>query len=390
MSALITRDGFLAAIPALFILIGSLPVSYLLPEPIGYILSGLFVITLVTMALDKRRFEIAQTPFLLLILYYFAIVCLFVLTQRVSLIPYVLLTPLTIISFVIVSPSLINEDRLSFASSLAKIGIVLGGVGTLLLIAHHIGFSTPGMTGRRVLGLENLRIASIHTNSNSAGIALGAAAIASLFVYLTVKQPIWAVATAFLATTVVLTNARMVIVALILSFACMLFPYVIQGADKTINPKYLVGVFSIGALAVLLLGGNQLFIDAIIRSLEFRLEEWGKAVLYIVESPLLGTDAEDIRVHNGYFSVLMRFGIVTGGIYLLILFSAVSLSLQRAISGEKWDRYVFASLFFSLLVLGTESATIGGLSVHPLMIAVFVGLSIQGHRIVPEGVSNSA
>lgn len=360
----------MAALPALMILAGLTPTTWLLPSRVGYFLSGAFVCGVLVVGLWADGFPRRMSwVAVILCVYWILLIVQYLSTGTDTFVPYLLLTPLAIASLVIVAPRLIARKPTVFAATLALLVFSLSLVGFGLLFAHYrYGVDAPYL-GRPVQETYMLRTASVYGNSNHFGFAALLGTLSGLYLTLETRRWSWAGVTVVLAVALGLADSRSAIVAGVLG-AVILF----GAADRRVG-----AVVS----AVVVAGSGVVYtsptFDAALASaadrLAGRIELWRQTWRAATVDPVIGAGfSTNIRVHNTYLGVLLHAGFVAGGVYLLAIAAALVVGAVRATSGELWDAYTFATLVAICLHLVAETSTIGGLTTGGLALALYLGL----------------
>lgn len=379
-----------AYIPALVIVIGLLPVAWFLPSTYGYLLATTFVTGFLLLAMKTQRISIVQWPVLVGFGIYWAMLLIhYGVTQQLSVIPYVVLVPIAILSLMMVAPPVVERDPTRFATGIVVTVTGIVAIGFLLLLLHVVGVQTPSMTGRRVLGLVDLRVASVYDNSNHFGFVAAIGTLTGYYIWLETRRRIWIVTTLFIAGGLLMSNARMAVLTTALAITIMsieshqqlskLVAMAMQSGrqQRIVLP---VGVVAIFAVGITVLEG---FITEAIESLLLRIEIWATAMTPIVQNPFIGAAfGESLGLHNTYLEIVFQTGVIGGLTYLFALLAACWYSFRRAIIGNRWDRYVFAILLTLMLTHLVETSTVGGLSTESLLFALFIGLAASDGEFV--------
>ncbi|WP_255167314.1 O-antigen ligase family protein [Natrononativus amylolyticus] len=373
LTVALDADDLPAAVPALLILAGLAPTTWLFPSSVGYLLSGAFVCALVVYGLWATGLP-ERLPWVAVVLgvYWLGLGVQFLVTGDRTFLPYLALTPLAIAAFVVVAPRLVARKPTAFAATLSLLALGLSVIGFALLVAHfRYGFQAPFL-GDHVHEVANVRTASVYTNSNHFGFAALLGALSALYLTLEngTRRWFWACVTVCLAVAVVLSNTRSALVAgaagVVILFGGLDRRLGIVAAVATVGGAVAVAIFSLFERAVL----------SALATLLVRFDAWNSAWQAIVADPVVGNGfATGIPVHNSYLGVLLHTGVVVGGVYLLGLAAAGVVGALRAVRGDYWNVYAFAMLVTVCVHLAVETSTIGGLTTGALALALFLGLT---------------
>lgn len=361
----------LAWMPALFVLTGLAPATWLISTTLGYIISAGFLLLLTAYVFFDQQTGVESIHTIvitLLILYWIGLIVQFGITTTMGYLPYIFLIPIVIVACMIVAPRLVHTNPLQYAAVLVSITVALTVIGLILL---HLDLTTNmsfRFTGRRVLGDYPYRIASIADNSNRYGAIASLGFITAIYLRIETSQRRWTIATTFLLVGVILSNNRTALVASVIGALVLLV-----GQSRYSVTTLITGSVGI-ALAALALPAQ--YYEAADASLQARFDSWKLVIAEITSSPFVGAGFETIlTVHNAYLGILLNAGLVAGLIYLLALTIAFGHALVKALWGSVWDIYVFAMLVTIGIRLTTSSFTIGGLTEMSLFLALYVSLA---------------
>lgn len=362
---------------ALLVVAGTLPVTWLLPSVVGYALAGVFVCALLAYELALDGVPERFSPVTILFgLYWLLLFPQFAITGRISFLPYILLTPLTIGALIIGAPRLVERDPQRYAATLTGIVVVLTAIGAVLLLSYHLFGTSFPYTGHGVLGWYPYRIASVFTNSNYFGFAAAIGTLSALYLALEQNRELWRRLFGVLAIATVFSNNRTALVAGLLGALIL-----VRQSNVRITRR-----FSVPVVTGLVLGSTLLvtqvvqmdYFELAWMSLIGRLRAWEFVFLEATSNPVIGSGFDvEFMVHNSYLGILLHAGFVAGWIYILAIVWAIATGAIRMLSGTLWDAYVFATLVFVAVYMTMESTTIGGLSMSSLLIALYIGLAAR-------------
>ncbi|MFC4989696.1 O-antigen ligase family protein [Saliphagus infecundisoli] len=361
---------------SLALLVGALPTTWLLPKLVGYLLSGVFVIVILALTIQSARIVVPHWPVLAgLGVYWIVLIVHLGLTGSPSVIPYIGLVPLTIVALVFGGAQLIWENRGEWAVGVVTITTLLAICGFLLL-AFHVVLDWGGlsMTGRRTLGMFNLRISSIYDNSNHLGFTSAVGAVTAIYLWQENKLSRWIILGVFLYFSIVMANARASVVAATLAIGIM----VVHNRRQV---KILLPIATLTLVAATITILSE-FLDELVRSLTLRFDTWVTTIDTIITDPLIGAawDAS-LGSHNMFIIVMYQAGLIGGLAYIGAHLFALWYAVRAALSGNTWDRYVCAMLVFLLVTQFFSTSTLGGLTTPSLLLALFVGLGGRKHSM---------
>ncbi len=381
-----TNNSHGAVFAALFIIAGSAPVSFLFSARVGYLIAGMFVLALAAAGgvyrsgIFRDWSPAAMATLTLFGAYYLVLVLQFFVTLERATLPYLFLTPLVFVAFVGVAPPLIEVHREAFTAIVALIGAVMVALGFVFLVLWLLGGESLGMTGRLLFGEFRFRISSIYNNSNSLGFVAGLATLSALYLYLQVGARRWALVGTLLFVGLLFSNSRMAMLTFLA--VGVVFAVLQLNPDglgtSTLSTGYIATLIGVSVLMSVFFFLVSDFLAHAVVSLQRRLDMWSAATASITSSPLIGEGfTGKTSTHNSYLSIFVNSGVIGGVCYSLGLVVAGFTALRRALSGSLWDHYVLTSLAFVYLTLLTETATLGGLSIASLALALFIGLGIS-------------
>ncbi|WP_148857887.1 O-antigen ligase family protein [Natronococcus pandeyae] len=286
--------------------------------------------------------------------------------------PYVFLTPLSIVALVLVAPQLIRYDPLRYAISLSTLVVAFAVIGYLLLLSHHYLGVDASWTGRDSIGGYPVLITSVFENPNHFGIVTTIGTVSVIYAWLETRRTLWAVAIPVLVVAILFSYSRTALAAGAVGTIVLLFK-----EDRRIG--IVVGTAAIvGLLAIVYHPFFEEYYRLADESFAGRMDVWEEAWLAATVDPFVGAAFDSgIRHHNSYVSVLLNAGFVAGGFYLLAVGGALALAARKSIRGDRWDAYVFATLLVICIQFLTESTTFGGLTTMSLLFGLYAGLIVQ-------------
>lgn len=362
------------AFPAFALVAGLAPVTWLFSSTLGYLLSAAFVASFLayrpvfSFSVTSRRMRILIA---LLLTYWVLLIVQFLVTGTLTFLPYIVLTPISIVSLVVIAPRFVHADRTTYAAGIASIVLSLTLIGFLLLAVHHaFGLSFP-WTGHQALGEYPWRISSLYGNSNHYGFVAAVGLLAALYLSLETRRRLWMAVAAVVFVGLVLSNARTALVAGSLGAVVLL-----------IRTDLRLGVAGVlGAVVAVLVASRFPFFDVYIEfawtSLMGRLAAWRVVWAEAMANPFIGEGFDTgLVVHNSYLSIVLHTGIGAAVLYLLAMWFSFAQAGLKAITGGLWESYLFATLLLITIQLVTETATFSGLSTESLLLGIYMGLAV--------------
>lgn len=358
---------------------GLAPTTWLLEPTVGYLISAGMVFPICYLGLVARANRDRMSGsrphpivFGLFGLYWIGLLLQFALTGSVSILPYIVLTPvLVVVLFFLVAPAIRTAPR-SFLGGLVGAVGALTVLGFVLLVLEHTTSVTFPWTGNNVFGLPGYRIASVYANPNALGFATAVASLSALWGVLETRRPAWGVAFVVVLVGLVLTDATM-------ALAAFLAATVVLFALR--SPALGVGFAVLSLLAAvgfLLTETGLSYLTLIIeRGGSERLGFWQAALAHAADTPLVGAGFEhEFQTHNSFVAIVLNLGYLVGGVYILAILGSVAVAWRKAWTGSSWHEFVLSMLVLLVAQMLTESFTLGGLSTESWLLATFVGVSL--------------
>ncbi|AGB39028.1 O-antigen ligase family protein [Natronococcus occultus] len=374
---MVNRAG--AAVGAAIVLAGAAPTTWLLESTVGYVLAGAILAALLAAGIARNaedgRLEtvvLERLVVAVLALYWLGLVGQFALTGSLSVLAYVVLTPIVVLTLWYGCLPIVLADPRSFLGGFVGTvsALTLLGVG-LLVLEWGTALAFP-WTGNNVFGIPGLRVASIYGNPNAFGFAAAVASLGALWATLETRRRRWAATLPVPLAGLVLSDATMALMAFGAATAVLL---VLRSPT--------LGLAVAGSGAVLAVGFFQTDLGAsyltllVERGGSERVAFWTAALSRAAENPLVGAGFDHgLPTHNSIVAIVLNAGVLVGGLYVLVIAGAVRSALAKARTGTPWDGFVLAAMTLLVVQMLTESFTLGGLSTTSLVLATFVGLAL--------------
>jgi hypothetical protein len=362
--------------------------SPLEPNTPIYALSFISLLLISTIyTIHVREFQFVGGFFLLFSIYYIYLVLNVLSGSDIGAIQYLIVTPFVFLSFIIILPEILENNKDILPILLSLLGVFLSSIGIFILFiktSMNVNLQYFGHTGREVIFIGDFRISSIFANANAFGQFLCISALSSL--YLLMKRKPYA--KLFLVVNVLvlsLTNSQSSYLGFIAGSVFIL------GYNHT---RYLtvpvVGASTAGMVVVISGLIDNTFISELLSGRNYL---WRAELKRFVRSPVFGINYENVGEeiapyipeegakyrgkggHNSYISIVTRYGLFGGIAYISSL-------LYLFLKGGKrdrvvWNGYVLGSLCAILIISLFGTLTFGGLSLTSILLATFVGLVHQ-------------
>jgi len=271
-------------------------------------------------------------------------------------------------------PRIISFENFSYTLPRISLLILIVGLLPLLSFSNTILFLDLSFWSSSSIISFLPTITSIYSNPNTLGFVLFVGATLS-FTELVARKSIYSLFIFIsLIIGLVITNNRSGILAFIIAISLFIV-YIIKGHKFTIIALVSGLVTTIVFLSALfgLLPGTASLTDV---SLNGRRGLWTSSVNTFKNNPIVGYGLEYGGTHNSFIRMFAALGIF-GGLSYLIIYLSIVFSNTKNIKSE--NELILTTLLTGMLYVQLfEGGTFIGVSIHSILISVFMGYFITG------------
>ena len=382
------RVPFHYSVLALLPVISSLTITtWFFPQELGYIITGATLVAVAAYGalayriLDAEiQIQVDSLFFILMGGYWIGLLIHYYYAPHTELLQYILVTPLAVVTTVLVIPALIDGRRETFTMGLTVVAVVVSLIGLgMLWIDARTGVDLYRVGGS-VMGIDGIRTISIFHNPNTYGFFMMAGSLAALYTYLARRGALWFGA------------LLLCLLGLLLSEGDAAFVGFAGGAVLVLSgPDRQYGFFGLIVVVIAIYVAIRLghVGDIMGERLMNRANRWVSSLERLAQDPMLGIGfadtAEEIGEargpHNSYIYPLLNAGIIPGGLYLGALVYALGQGIRTR--WTTWTGFVVGMTVAIFLYMGFESLFLGGLSISSILLGVCLGLLLY-----PSGATN--
>ncbi|WP_290811353.1 O-antigen ligase [Halovivax sp.] len=361
-------------IAVLIIVIAGAPTTWLFPAEPGYLLAGgaLGLVAVYGVIFTNVRLTTDGIFLALFGGYWVGLLVHYHHAPHQELLFYILSTPVAVVATVIVLPQFVVGRPQTFAMALTTVAtlLVLFGV-SLVWLEHTTDAELPRWVGMDVMGYGEYRTVSIYNNPNPFGIVMMVGTLTAAYTYLTRRGPLWLGALAICLLGFVLAEGDAGFVGFIVGF-----PILLSAIDRRLSIGA-IGASVLAAYVGIRIGHvgevmRTTFLGRVYRDVE-KLER-------LSENPMLGIGFGEDGIlaydpHNSFLHVPLAVGVIPGSLYVFSLLYALAKGLRAR--WTPWTGYVVGTAAAMLISMWFESLTLGGVSVTPVLLGLYVGLLLQ-------------